>query len=175
MKQRRAAVDAATHKLAGLKLAEQLSMIEAWTCACTVASFMPCGSEIDTGPIDTLAREQGKHVVYPRITDDNVMTFHYWSPGQALERSRFGIQEPSESALEADMSGLDLILVPLLACDREGYRLGYGGGFYDQFLAHTRAPRFGLGFHWQLINRVPRQRHDQRISGFISEGGTTCF
>jgi len=169
MKRRRAAIDTASREQAAEMLARKLALSDAWRQSETVASFLSFGSEINTSPIDTLARAQGKVIVYPRISEARTLTFHYWAPGEALERSVLGTQEPRPQARPISNAAIDLTLVPLLACDPSGCRLGYGGGFYDRFLSSSDTLSVGLGFHWQLIDHVPGEKHDQRLHAFASD------
>lgn len=175
MKRRRAAIDNATRDKAALLLAESLALTDAWRRSDTIASFMSHGTEIDTQPIDALARAHNKIVVYPRVSASRTLTFHYWSPGESVERSAFGTREPSSQALSICPSKIGMTLVPLLACDLRGCRLGYGGGYYDQFLCQNNTFSMGLGFHWQLIRHVPTEDHDQPVRGFASDWGVTLF
>ena len=175
MKHRRASIDSASRERAALALAQKLALSEAWGASQTIANFMSFGSEISTEAIDKLAREQGKIVVYPRVAHDCELTFHHWSPGEIRERSAFGTREPCAQAPTISHAAIDMTLVPLLACDARGFRLGYGGGFYDRFLASSATRRVGIGFHWQLINQVPNEAHDQKLQAFASEHGITVF
>lgn len=175
MKRRRASIDAASREHAALGLAQTLALSDAWCASHTIANFMSFGSEINTEAIDRLAREQGKIVVYPRVANECELMFHRWSPGEILERSAFGTLEPCAQAPSVYPSAIDMTLVPLLACDVRGFRLGYGGGFYDRFLASSATRGVGVGFHWQLISQVPNEAHDQRLHAFASEQGITVF
>ena len=175
MKRRRASVDADSREHAAHELAQKLALSVVWTASHTIANFMSFGSEINTEVIDRLAREQGKIVVYPRVADKRELTFHRWSLGEMLEHSAFGTREPCAQAPTICHSAIDMTLVPLLACDARGFRLGYGGGFYDRFLASSATCSVGIGFHCQLISHVPNEAHDQRLQAFASEQGITVF
>lgn len=137
-----------------------------------VAGFWPLGSEIDTRPLLLALHCLGANVVLPRTYKRaQPLTFHLWAPDTIMETSRFGVQEPPLSANRLEP---DLILVPLLGFDTEGYRLGYGAGHYDCTLAdlaaRDREPvTIGLAFDCQRVDKVPREAHDRRLDGIVTE------
>jgi 5-formyltetrahydrofolate cyclo-ligase len=103
--------------------------------------------------------------------DDKSMRFHAWTPGAALAPNRYGIPEPV-GAPEVEMVAADaVLLVPALALDRHGARLGYGGGFYDRFLAVSSAVPVGVVFDALLLPRLPREAHDRLVEYVASETG----
>jgi len=133
-----------------------------------VSGFWPIGDEIDIRPL-LLALAGRGHVLAlpatPRRGDP--LTFHRWRPGERLIPERFGTFRP-----EADPVVPDLLLVPLLAFDRAGWRLGYGGGFYDRTLAGLPGRRtIGCAFAAQQIEQVPVEAHDRRLDAVATEEG----
>ncbi len=107
--------------------------------------------------------------VTPKSTDDR-LRFHLWSTDDMLHPGAFGVHEPHHAAEEADP---DLLLVPLLAFDRRGGRLGYGAGHYDRALERLRALKriraIGLAFAAQEVERVPTHAHDQPLDAVLTE------
>ncbi len=103
-------------------------------------------------------------------TQGETITFRAWKPGDPLVVGRFAIPEPDAKAKERRP---DLILVPLLAFDRDGYRLGYGGGFYDRYLSEHRAKRtiraIGLAYAGQALDQIPREPTDERLDAIVTE------
>jgi len=133
-----------------------------------VSGFWPLEGEIDVRPLLTALHERGHPVVLP-ITPrrGNPLTFGLWRPGDALVPERFGTVRPIGPVLAPDF-----LLVPLLAFDRAGRRLGYGGGFYDRTLASLPG-RFALGcaFAAQEVAKVPVGPFDHRLNAVATERG----
>jgi len=100
------------------------------------------------------------------------LLFRAWKPGDTLDTGVWGIQEPQPSAPALDP---DVLLVPLLAFDARGYRLGYGGGFYDRTLAGLRLRKHvvavGLAFDEQRVDDVPHTAYDQRLDWVLTPSG----
>jgi 5-formyltetrahydrofolate cyclo-ligase len=87
-------------------------------------------------------------------------------PGDLMP-GKFGVLEPVAEAPEVPPEGVDLIVVPGLAFDKECYRLGHGRGFYDQWLLALPGMKIGVGFDHQLLDLVPREPHDVQLDGVI--------
>jgi len=152
---------------------EHIQQLREWRDARIVASYLALAEEFDPSSLDKSAREQGKTVVYPRIVA-NQLQFHPWLPGEPIEQVA-GVRQPSNVHAEVVASQIDLVLVPLVGVDSEGYRLGMGGGYYDQFLPSTHAVRIGVGFYCQRVDKLPHEPHDQRLDGFLSGEGLERF
>ena len=101
------------------------------------------------------------------------MVFREWGQS-ALKPDGCGIPAPCGDR-DLSASDLFLMLVPALAVDRYGIRLGYGGGFYDRLFAQVSGLRLGVGFALQRVNDWESEAHDQRLDGFLSEEGLTLF
>ena len=138
-----------------------------------LSGYMPMRSEID--PLPAMAAHQGA-VGVPVITGrDQPLRFREWTPGCAMELGAFRALIPVEGAwLEPEV-----LIVPLLAFDNRGYRLGYGGGFYDRTLEILRArgPVLAVGFAFaaQELPEVPTETTDQRLDAVVTELGVTVF
>jgi 5-formyltetrahydrofolate cyclo-ligase len=134
-----------------------------------LSGYMPMRTEID--PLPAMAVHQGP-VCVPVIPGKGMpLRFREWSPGCAMEAGEFGAMIPAEGAwLEPQV-----LIVPLLAFDRRGYRLGYGGGFYDRTLERLRArhPVLAVGFAFaaQEVEAVPTEPTDQKLDAIITEAG----
>ncbi len=138
-----------------------------------VAGYRPLRDEIDPSPLmETFLCEQAR-LCLPCVTGpERGLTFRAWSPGDPLKIASFGVEEPEESAPEARPV---LLLVPLLAFDEKGRRLGYGGGYYDRTLEALRAQgpvtAVGLAYEAQRVPRVPADARDQRLDCVVTEAG----
>lgn len=133
----------------------------------TLSGYMPIRTEID--PLSAMVSHPGP-VCVPVIADkDRPLEFHTWHPGCAMVSGAFGAAVPASP----DRVEPDALIVPLLAFDRRGYRLGYGGGFYDRTLAQlqARGPRLaiGLAFAAQQVTEVPVEPTDMPLDAVVTE------
>jgi 5-formyltetrahydrofolate cyclo-ligase len=136
-----------------------------------VSGFSPIGSEIDALPLLAKLRKKGHESALPIVVaNGEPLVFRRWAPGDDMTSGPFGVQEPLPSASEVVP---DILLVPLLAFDRRGYRLGYGGGFYDRTLERLRANgrgiAVGVAFAGQEVNAVPVAAYDQPLNWIVTE------
>jgi 5-formyltetrahydrofolate cyclo-ligase len=139
--------------------------------SCAVSAFWPLGDEIDTRPLLEALHAQGHAVGLPIVVArGHPLQFRRWRPQDAMVAASFGIMVPPP---EAPLVVPEIVVAPLLAFDRAGYRLGYGGGFYDRTLAGLRALRetvaVGYGFAAQEVEAVPRDAYDQRLDWIVTE------
>jgi 5-formyltetrahydrofolate cyclo-ligase len=132
--------------------------------------------EIQTHAILQKVLESGKLLALPRVAGaikSGLLSLHHVLDLQTLVRSKWGILEPEQEADEITLQDVELIIVPGTAFDRNGARLGAGGGFYDRLLAGTVYPTtVALAFDCQLVDAVPRQEHDVAIDIIITESQT---
>ncbi len=139
-----------------------------------VSGYLPVRDEIDPRPLMQALAERGAELALPRIEADETLSFRRWSFGAPLEDGPFGLREP---ASDAERLNPTLLLVPLLAFDDSGMRLGYGKGHYDRALADLRASgrvfACALGFQAQKIEAVPSEAHDQPMDWAVTETGNT--
>lgn len=127
--------------------------------------------EVDTLNLIEFMLSHNKEVVVP-ITNfkDGTLSQSKLNSLSVLKKNKWGVLEP-EKIIEDTENGFDLILVPLLAADRKGNRLGYGKGFYDRFLIKCKAKSFGLVFNEFILKEIPTDMFDIKLSGLISEKG----
>lgn len=140
--------------------------------AVTIFAFVSFKSEVDTHRIIKYATEDGKTIYVPKIQskEKGIEIFKIEGFDQ-LKKGYFGILEPVEDCVPADKNTIDLILMPGVAFDRLGGRLGYGAGFYDRFLSgmDKKANKIALAYHFQILNRIPVDKYDIPIDGVITE------
>lgn len=139
-----------------------------------VALYAAKGSEVETGLIDAAARRAKFRIVYPRVIDgDRVLAFHEVQRDE-LVTSRFALMEPRAEMPRVDLEDIAAFVVPGLAFDREGGRVGWGRGHYDATFALARmdALRVGLAFECQVVDRVPREAHDALVHFVVTEATT---
>lgn len=138
----------------------------------TVAGYLPLRSEIDPRPTMLALIGLGYRIGAPVVVaPGEPLRFREWTPRARLARGAFGVSYP----VEGDWIEPDAILTPLLAFDAEGWRLGYGGGFYDRTFAALRAQRgvaaLGLAFAGQQVGAVPHGPGDERLDAIVTERG----
>ena len=143
--------------------------------ATTVAMFDAFGAEIPTGRIVSGMLEQGKRVLLPFL-DAGRMEMAEIGPDEALLPTAYGPGEPG-SRTAVDPEEVDVIVVPGLAFDRRGHRLGYGGGHYDGYLRRLRphATRIGIAFEVQVVDHLPASDADERVHVLVTEAGTLDY
>jgi 5-formyltetrahydrofolate cyclo-ligase len=139
-----------------------------------VSIFHSFGTEISTFELFDKLAADGWTTALPIVVSKNTpLVFRQWAPGEPLVSGIWGIQIPPETALEVQP---DVLLVPLLAFDRSGYRLGYGGGFYDRTLEKLRSVKkitaIGLAYSGQEVDAVLRDEHDQQLDWIMTERET---
>ena len=136
-----------------------------------VSGFMPMKSEINPLPLLRRLEEMGARIALPVIAGrGKPLVMRQWSFGAPLIAGVWGIREPKPEAPQLEP---DILLVPLLAFDRAGYRLGYGGGYYDMTITALRAKKevtaIGVAFAAQEVAQVPRTERDARLDLVLTE------
>jgi len=137
-----------------------------------VSGFWPISDEFDPRPLMEALAARGHRLCLPVVVGKGrPLAFRVWAPGDPLERAGFGLSVPCWDAPPAIPR---FLIVPLLAFDRRGYRVGYGAGFYDRTIAELKAhvPRLyalGVGFALQEVPEVPALAHDQRLDAVATE------
>lgn len=135
----------------------------------TVLSYIAFRNEIDLTALTDLV--PGIRWAVPRVAEARLIC-HPYDPAQLI-RHRFGMLEPDPTLPVVDPSGIDLVLVPGVAFDRRGGRIGFGGGFYDRFLPTTPALRVGVTYDRCLADALPVDEHDQRVDWVVTPTQTT--
>lgn len=129
--------------------------------------FWSFGSEVDTAPLIDRWLDEGKRVALPRIDGSEVVPVAYVRGGPTSATS-FGAMEPVDGRL-LDPAELDLVIVPGVAFDRSGNRVGYGAGYYDRFLLRIRGPAIAIAFAIQVVPEVPAGRTDRPVDAIVTE------
>lgn len=127
------------------------------------------GREPETEHLISALIQRGKRVGLPRMLPHRGMEVRQYNPAQALIPAAFGILQPGEDAPLIAKEAIDLALVPSVCYDRLGYRLGFGGGYYDRWLEHFSGIRVGLCRELVLQERVPTQAHDAKVDVLLTE------
>jgi len=136
-----------------------------------VALYSPKGTEVETARLDSIVRARGLRIAYPRIVPgDRRLAFHEVAPSD-LALARFGLREPRPDASTVDVASITAFVIPGLAFDTDGGRIGWGRGYYDATLATAAqgALRIGIAFDCQLVDSVPRDAHDAQLHYVVTE------
>ena len=136
--------------------------------------YASMNSEIDTWRLFETALKAGKKVAFPKTFEDNTMKYYYCSSKEDLELCENGIYEPKSGLEEYVPSQQSICIVPAVVFDKEGYRIGYGKGFYDRFLSSFTGVKVGLVYSNMILPKVPRGRFDKHVDIIISERGVVA-
>ena len=158
-------------------------LADVWTSAekkdvpLTVSGYFPIRSEADPLPLLGVLGRLGVICALPRVTGVELpLTFHVWEPGSATQEGPFGTRVP---ARDAPLLVPDIVLVPMLAFDLAGMRLGYGGGFYDRTLEKLRAAgtclAVGVAYAAQERDELPCDNYDEQLDWVVTEMGCRRF
>ena len=146
-------------------IAENLFALPEFRKAKTVAFYISKGSEVQTKSMLENAIAEGKKILVPSASERFILLeFVSFSD---LEKGRFGLLEPKTKI--AAKQEPDLIIIPGLAFDKNGNRIGYGKGGYDNFLKNSKAKRIALCFECQLVDKIPAEEHDQKMDIVVTE------
>jgi len=165
-RQIRQALDSVFRAQAGQAICEQIAGWTVFQKAQVVLSYMPVKSEVDLRPLFELHPE--KRWVLPRILPDHGLRFHPYDP-QRLVFHSFGMAEPDPELPIVSTQEIELVLVPGLAYDRQGWRLGYGGGYFDRFLKEFHGTSLGVVYEALLLEELPRDEHDMPMQWLVTE------
>ncbi|KKI99740.1 5-formyltetrahydrofolate cyclo-ligase [Prochlorothrix hollandica] len=155
------------------RLCQHLRYCSLFRQAQTILVYWSVRREPDLSSLWTLPKTWG----LPRCQGQDLV-WHRWALGQPLVLGAYGIWAPPSQAPSLSVNLVDLILVPALACDRQGYRLGYGGGFYDRLLATPpwdHIPTLGIVFTANQVDQLPRDPWDRPLGGVCTEEGVQLY
>lgn len=181
MRRRRAAIGPRERALASRAIAEHLSASEIYLAARNIGAYLALRQEADPAPLVAHALAQNKQVYVPviDIAPDPGMTFARIDANTPLTRNRFGIDEPAPNHRETlAAQKLDLVLLPLIAFDSSGNRLGMGAGYYDRCFSFLREPGInrgpilcGVGYSCQQLEQITPQDWDVPLHLVVTEDG----
>jgi 5-formyltetrahydrofolate cyclo-ligase len=155
------------------RIVERVTADPVFTAARRVALFWPMldRNEIDVRPIDRAARDQGKVVAYPLLNEDAVDIVLGVADPSELEERGYGFAEPPVGAAPVEIDDGLLVIVPALAVDPSGQRIGYGKGYYDRLLARIAPPAFALAvaYDFDLVAEVPITEGDYAVDMVVTD------
>lgn len=153
---------------ASLVVCRRIMDDERFLDARSIHVYMPVGSELDIRPLIDVAWELGKGVGMMRVHDDGGSAQYRITPETVFEPGALGIARPVD-AEPFEMDACDLVIVPLVAADEQCNRLGYGKGYYDQFLTHYPRPSIGAAYEAQVFPSLPSDELDIRLDAVYTE------
>jgi 5-formyltetrahydrofolate cyclo-ligase len=139
-----------------------------FTQARTILAYFSFRQEADLSPLFTDTRHRWG---FPRCVG-NSLYWHLWAPNEPLKTGTYGILEPHLEAPIIEPEQVDLILVPCVGCDYQGYRLGYGGGYYDRLLSSPEwamKPTIGIVFNFAYLSELPIESWDKPLQAICTE------
>ena len=170
----RADLSSSTYRAKSTLICTRVLGIPAVARATVVHTYWPqiSSGEIDTRPLVSALRSQGKSVVLPVVTNydpdfPDMQHRHYDGPG-TLRTNRWGIPEPSDTD-RVPAADLDVVIVPALGAGRDGHRVGHGSGYYDAFLNEIGVPRIILAYENCLASSIPTEAHDVPGTHVVTE------
>jgi 5-formyltetrahydrofolate cyclo-ligase len=170
MRQQRRALDAPAQRVAANAVSSLITGLPGWSGASRIALYLANDGEIETSALAALCRSEGKQLFLPVITNENSLEFATWDSNITLEANRFGIPEPGGDAERCSASALDIVIMPLVAWDLQGGRLGMGSGFYDRALAGVSGPLLvGLAHAMQQVGCVPSEPWDIAMDFVVTD------
>ena len=135
-----------------------------------IGGYWPIGTELDVRPLMTALHERGHVCALPVVHRGRPLEFHRWQPSDRLVAGRFNILTPDH---HTPIVVPDVLLMPMLAFDALGMRIGYGGGYYDRTIPAIRARKalltVGIAYAIQEVTRVPTDRFDRRLDWIVTE------
>ena len=161
------------------KICNRIMSLVSYRFADVILLYAPVNSEIDILPIAGAALATGKKLAFPRcIPGTSEMEFHYISSLDELTPGTLNIPEPDVSAPVFKASDITdknkcLCIIPALAFDKRGYRIGYGKGYYDRYLSHFECIRAGVIYNELFTEHLPNGRFDLKVDFIVSERGVT--
>ncbi len=174
--ERRSAIPAETRAVRDEKICKNILSSAAYRYADVLLLYYPIKGEVNVLPVMEAAVNAGKKVAFPRCrAEDHSMTFYYTSSQSDFEKGSYGLQEPLTDLPVFDPEDISrknvLCIVPAVVYDRRGYRVGYGGGYYDRFFGKYKPASVGVVYEEFILRSVPHGRFDISVDVVVSERG----
>lgn len=157
-------IDVEDRKRIESHLLTQLKQTPEWQRATVIGITLSAFPEWDTQHIIACAWSQGKQVIVPKVLDKTRMIFVRYTPNTQTTATKMGIQEPLSDEAITD---IDLMIVPGVAFTKQGYRVGFGGGYYDRYLAQYTGDTISLCAAFQIVDQFPIETFDQNVDQLI--------
>jgi 5-formyltetrahydrofolate cyclo-ligase len=170
MRLQRQALDPPAQLSAASAVSRHIIGLPGWAEATRIALYLANDGEIESSSLEAVCRKEGKQLFLPVIEEHSELVFASWDTNTTLQANRFGIPEPARDAKRCNASALDIVVLPLVAWDLQGGRLGMGGGFYDRAFAEVKGPLLvGLAHSQQQVPLVPRDPWDIAMDFVVTD------
>ncbi len=168
MREKRKALSPSSYAKKSLEIQKKLKALPKWREAGRILLYVSSPEEVDTHALILDALDENRKVFVPKASGKTlaICPLDDW---ESLKPGSHGILEPCEILEEAHPETMDLIIVPGIAFDPRGHRIGYGGGFYDKLLKLTRGYKVGLAFSEQMLDELPTEAHDVPLDLIITD------
>jgi len=153
------------------KIRKRLFSLEEFKKAHTILFYYSKGSEVETKKMIEEVLRKGKKVLLPKVRERKIYLGEIKDLEKDVEKGIFGILEPKETSRKTTPKGIHLVILPGIAFDCKGRRIGYGKGYYDRFLKKfpRTIPLIGLAYDFQVVNHLSSERYDRRVWKIITE------
>ncbi len=153
------------------KIKKRLFSLEEFKRAHTILFYYSKGSEVETEEMIKEALQKGKRVFLPKVRGREIYLGEIKDLGKDVEKGSFGILEPKGTPKKTTPKGIDLVILPGIAFDLKGKRIGYGKGYYDRFLKELpkKVSFIALAYDFQIVNSLPCKRHDRGVGKVVTE------
>ncbi|SHH40028.1 5-formyltetrahydrofolate cyclo-ligase [Tepidibacter thalassicus] len=156
------------------KIFENLISLNEIKNANTIMAYLDFNNEVKTDDIINYLISNGKKVVVPIsvVSEKKLLLSEIKDIQKEVKIGTYGIREPKQEYIRpVNNNEIDIVIVPAVAYDINGYRLGYGGGYYDRFLKTLRkdAKTIGIAFELQVFNNIPKEEHDAKLNYIVTE------
>lgn len=150
-------------------IAEQMLHLPEVADATSVMLYGASPEEVDPGVLEAALRDLGKRIAYPRVAGGHELSIHWVDDPDVLVVGAFGLMQPRDEVPLAPLEQIDVIVVPGVAFDEAGNRLGFGGGYYDTLLAGPDAPpTIGIAYDEQVVDHVPHEDRDRPVDVLVT-------
>ena len=159
------------------KIISRLKGLHEYQNAKTIHCYVSWRNEVNTHELIKVTLEAGQQVVVP-VTDlsSHTLVHSEIKSFSELKKGTFGILEPPKDRLrKVTISEFDLVIVPGVAFDLSGHRIGFGGGFYDGFLGNVKATKIALAYEFQMLDKIPTRPEDEKVDILVSEKSVYRF
>lgn len=170
--ERRSALSQAEVKQKSLLISDNLYSLEAFKLSKSIALYSPILNEVMTESIFNRAIQEEREVYFPRVNGSS-LDFYRVDILEQLKTGQFGVLEPMDCCTKVSTEDIDLFILPALAFDKSGNRLGYGKGYYDRALANIPdSKKIGLSYNMQILETLPTDEYDRRVGSVVTELGS---
>jgi len=153
-------------KITSTQIQDNLRKIDFFRNAKSIGAYYSIGSEVKTQDILQGILNSGRQLALPKVVK-NDLVFKTITSFSDLEQGNFSVMEPKDKC--ESVKNLDVIIVPAIALTREGFRLGYGFGYYDKFLHGKKLKTIALSYAKQIVKSFPRDDHDVKMDCIVTE------